>query len=129
MGNSRDILVVQHINKTIQAMPKRKLAIALQKEDNILNKRTEIISKSRIMTPKTNTKSEKKVCLIVGKNGNTDVCPEAPFSKDAHRVETSTLTCLMSQWASLYMLRLLMLECIFEWTVRPWFKEAARCHF
>ena len=46
-------------------MPKRKLAIALQKEDNIKKKRTEIISKSRIMTPKTNTKSEKKVCLIL----------------------------------------------------------------
>ena len=42
-----------------------KLAIALHEQDNILNKRTEIISKCtysinktwQIMTPKTNTKS------------------------------------------------------------------------
>ena len=43
-------------------------------------------------------------------------------------METSTLTCLATQWASLYMLRLLMLEGVFERTVRPWFAEAFRCH-
>ena len=47
MGNSRDITVVQHINKTMMLCLNEKLAIALNKEDNILNKRTEIISKSR----------------------------------------------------------------------------------
>ena len=43
-------------------------------------------------------------------------------------METSTLTCLASQWAGLYMLRLLMLEVVFERTVRPWFAESFRCH-
>ena len=36
-------------------------------------------------------------------------------------METSTLTCLVSRWASLYMLRLSILEGIFERTIRPWF--------
>ena len=30
----------------------------------------------------------------------------------------------MSRWTGFYMLWLLMLEGIFEWTVRPWFVEA-----
>ena len=34
----------------------------------------------------------------------------------------------MSQWTGFYMLWLLMLEGIFEWTVRPWFVEAFWCH-
>ena len=44
-------------------------------------------------------------------------------------METSTLTYLASQWAGLYMLRLLMLESVFERTVRSCFAEAFRCHF
>ena len=43
-------------------------------------------------------------------------------------METSTLTCLASQWAGLYMLRFLMLEGVFERTVRSCFAEAFRCH-
>ena len=42
--------------------------------------------------------------------------------------KTSTMTYLARQWASLYMLRLLILKGIFERTVRPWFVEAFRCH-
>ena len=45
------------------------------------------------------------------------------------RVETSTLTCLASQWAGFYMLRLLMLEGIFERTVKSWFVETFRFHY
>ena len=45
-------------------------------------------------------------------------------------METSTLTCLASQWAALYMLQLLILEGIFERTVRSWFVETFwfHCH-
>ena len=43
-------------------------------------------------------------------------------------METSTLTCLSSRWAGLYMLWLLMLEGIFKLAVRPWFAEIFRCH-
>ena len=42
-------------------------------------------------------------------------------------METSILTCLASQWAALYMLQLLM-EGIFERTVRSWFAETFWCH-
>ena len=42
-------------------------------------------------------------------------------------METSTLTA--SQWAGFYMLRLLMLEGIFERTVKPWFVETFRFHY
>ena len=64
MGNSNNTLVVQYTNKAMYDMSKRKLAIELHKQDNILNKRTEIMNKCsqaanttwRNMTPKNNTK-------------------------------------------------------------------------
>ena len=64
MGNSNNTLVVQYTNKTMYDMSKRKLAIELHKQDNILNKRTEIMNKCsqaanttwRNMTLKNNTK-------------------------------------------------------------------------
>ena len=43
-------------------------------------------------------------------------------------METNILTCLTSRRADLYMLRLLMLESIFERVNRPWLAEAFRCH-
>ena len=79
------------------------------------------------MTPKTNTKSAIKSEQQCGNNGNTDGCPEAPFSRDLRRVETRTLTCLASRWARLYMLWLLMLVGIFERTVRHSFTKIFRC--
>ena len=51
MGNSRDTSVVQqnktYINKMMISCLNEKLAITLHKEDNIVNKRTKIISKCR----------------------------------------------------------------------------------
>ena len=43
-------------------------------------------------------------------------------------MEISTLTCLASQWAGLYMLWLLMPEDIFKQTARPGFAKIFRCH-
>ena len=43
-------------------------------------------------------------------------------------METSTLTCLASRWAGLYVLWLFILEGIFERTVRSGFAEIFRCH-
>ena len=79
------------------------------------------------MTPKTNTKSVIKSAGQRENNDDTDIYPEAPFSKDPRRVETSKLTCATSQWTDLYMVWLLMLEGIFEQTVRPQFVEAFQC--
>ena len=47
VGNSWDTSVLQHIKKLRHVCLKDKLAIVLHKEDNILNKRSEIISKCR----------------------------------------------------------------------------------
>ena len=44
-------------------------------------------------------------------------------------METSTLNCLASLWAGFDMLRLLILEGIFERTVKPWFVETFRFHY
>ena len=46
------------------------------------------------MTPKANTKLVINSTSECGKNDETTLCPEVPFSKDPRRVETSTLTCL-----------------------------------
>ena len=71
------------------------------------------------MTPKANTKLVINSTSECGKNDETTLCPEVPFSKDPRRVETSTLTCFTSQWTGLYTTRFLILEVIFERTVRP----------
>ena len=70
------------------------------------------------MTPNTNTKPTIKSTQYCRSNDDPDACPEIPFSKDRRCMETKKLTCFTRQWVGLYMVWFLMLECIFERTVR-----------
>ena len=69
-------------------------------------------------TKRCNAMSKRKLVIALYKKDNIlnkrNENIKAPLSKDPRRVETSTLTCLTSQWAGLWMVRLW----VYFWTNR-----------